>query len=82
MLDGPIPVIGGWWRFTEYEIRDRPTAARAAPGLRDYFRYIRPAPNARLTRFDVGIGPQDGGTAVDVDAIVKLDLDSEEEILR
>ena len=82
MSDGPIPVIGGWGRFSEYEARDSPKAARVALGLRDHFRYIRPAPNARLTQFDVGIGPQDGGTAVDVDAIVKLDLNSEDEILK
>ena len=82
MSDGPIPVTGGWWRFSEYEARDSPKAARVALGLRDHFRYIRPAPNASLTQFDVGIGPQDGGTAVDVDAIVKLDLNSEDEILK
>jgi hypothetical protein len=82
MSDGPIPVTGGWWRFSEYEARDSPKAARVALGLRDHFRYIRPAPNASLTQFDVGIGPQDGGTEVDVDAIVKLDLNSEDEILK
>ncbi|MDP6496103.1 MAG: hypothetical protein QGI09_12015, partial [Dehalococcoidia bacterium] len=82
MLDGPIPVTGGWWRFSEYEARDSHRANSVSPVLRDYFRYIRPVPNAKLTKFDVGIGPQDSGTAVDVDAIVKLDLNSEDEILK
>ena len=82
MLDGPSPLTGGWWRFSEYEARDSPKAARVAPELRDYFRYIRPTPTARLTQFDVGIGAQDGGTAVDVDAILRLDLNSEDEILK
>ena len=82
MLEGPIPVTGGWWRFSEYEARDSPKAARVGPELRDYFRYIRPTPTAKLTQFDASIGPQDGGTAVDVDAILKLDLNSEDEILK
>ena len=81
MRDGSIPVTGGWWRFSEYQFRDSPKAAHVASGLRDYFRYIRPAPNATLTRFQIGIGQQDDGEEIDVSSIVNLDLNSDAGIL-
>ncbi len=83
MQDYPIPITSSWWRFTEYEVRDSPEASRVGSGMRDYFRYIRPTPGARLERFEVGIGPDAAGNInVDLDEILSLELESEEPILK
>ena len=82
MSDGPISVTGGWWRFTEYEIRDSSKANDVAPEIRDYFRYIRPTSDAQLQRFEVGLDAESGDAVhVDVDSILTLDVDDEDQIL-
>lgn len=78
-------VHGTWRRFTDYRISERLMPKNVPPRFRDHFRYIRPAPNAKLETYSciMGVPSDDAGNSqfVAYENIQSLDLDDENAIL-
>ncbi|MDP6495680.1 MAG: hypothetical protein QGI09_09765, partial [Dehalococcoidia bacterium] len=82
MNEGDNDVRSSWWRFSDYEIWEPRPPKNASWGLRDHFRYIRPAPGATLERYEQPISSRTGSQSSELQsALLGLDVESETKLM-
>ena len=85
MEDQHLQMTGFWWRASDYAIFEEELPQKLPINVADSFRYITPAPGARLEEYQpyVGAGsiPEGNAIAITPPKLLDLDLDDESSIL-